>query len=194
VAADGLLLFGRSEVRHAILVRFFSQPGGVWHIRALARQLGHTPQAVGRELERLEQAGVLTSEMIGRARRYRIDEASPIAGEIRALVQKTIGVEAMLRRALAQVPGVEEAFIFGSYAREAEHSASDIDVMVIGRVDRVALSEHLVEIEQQLERYVSVVVYDRPEFERLHRSGNPFLADVFAGPRMPLLPEPKRAA
>ena len=181
-------LFGSSAVRREILEAFFARPGVVAHPRELARQLHRPPQVVGRELRRLQAAGILASEMIGRARRYRVDSTSPIAAEIRSLVAKTIGIEARLRAALAAVPGVEEAQVYGSYARGTERPMSDVDVLVIGSVDRAYLSERLVEIEQDLGREVNVTAYERAEFDALLRAGDPFLIDVFANPRVRLLP------
>ena len=111
------LIFGTSLLRRQVLGALFARRGVEVHPRELARQLGRPPQTVNRELDRLEAAGILVSSRIGRARRYQVDEASPIAAEVRALVVKTIGVEARLRSALVDLPGVEEAFIYGSYAR-----------------------------------------------------------------------------
>lgn len=185
-------LFGSSAVRREILAAFFARPGVVAHPRELARQLRRPPQVVGRELRRLEGTGILTSETIGRARRYRVDEASPIAAEVRSLVAKTIGIEARLRAALASVPGVEEAYLYGSYARGTERPTSDLDVLVVGSVDRAGLSERLVEIEQDLGRDVNITAYGRAELDGLRQAGDPFLADVFASPRIRLVP-PERA-
>jgi predicted nucleotidyltransferase len=184
-----LLLFGSSAVRREILAAFFARPGVVAHPRELARQLRRPPQVVGRELRRLEAAEILTSETIGRSRRYRIDDASPIAAEVRSLVAKTIGIEARLRTALASVPGVEEATLYGSYARGADRPASDLDVLVVGSVDRVRLSERLVELEQALGREINVTAYERTELDALRRAADPFIADVFANPRIRLLPD-----
>ncbi len=182
------LLFGSSAVRREILAAFFARPGVVAHPRELARQLRRAPQVVGRELRRLDAAGILTSETIGRSRRYRVDEASPIATEVRSFVAKTIGIESRLRAALATVPGVEEAHIYGSYARGTERPSSDLDVLVVGAVDRRALSERLVEGEQDLGRDINVTAYERAELDALRRDGDPFIADVFAHPRIRLLP------
>ncbi len=179
-------LFGHSDVRRLILRYFFARPGTVAHVRELARWLGYSPTIVGRELARLEAGGVLTSERIGRARRYRIDERSPIAGEIRSLVQKTIGVEARLARALDGLPGVEEAFIYGSYARGDERATSDLDLLVIGRVDLARLSERISEAEQDLGRDINATAYERSEFDRLVASGDVFVSTVLNGPRIPL--------
>jgi predicted nucleotidyltransferase len=180
-------LFGGSRVRRTILRAFFARPGVTRHVRELARQLGYSATIVGEELDRLERTGILTSERIGRARRYRVDEASPIAAEIRSLVQKTIGVEARVREALADLPGLEEAFLYGSYAAGTERATSDLDLLVIGEVDQQELSERLTEVERDLGRDVNVVTYTRAELERLRDAGDRFTATVLEGPRVPLV-------
>jgi predicted nucleotidyltransferase len=177
------LIFGTSEVRRQILAAFYAGPGLVTHPRELARRLGHPSQVVGRELQRLEEAGILASESVGRARRYRVNAASPIAADVRGLVLRTIGAEALIRAALGGVAGIEEAWIFGSHARGTERSSSDIDLLLIGPVDRAALSERLVEVEQELGRDVNTVVYTRSELADLEAAGDPFALDVLAGPR-----------
>ena len=62
------------------------------------------------------------------------------------------------------------------------------DVLVIGSVDRSELSERLLDLEHDLGRDVNVTAYERSELDALQRTGDPFLADVFSGPRIPLLP------
>ena len=188
-----IALFGRSEVRRHILQRFFSQPETVRHVRDLARELGYSPTIVGRELDRLERTGILTSERIGRARRYSVNEHSPIASEIRSLVQKTIGIEARLAAALAGIAGIEEAFIYGSYARGDERSASDIDLLVVGEVDHEVLTERLADAERDLARDVSVACYGRGELERLRAEGDLFIETVLTGPQVPLIPAAARS-
>ena len=177
------LIFGASEVRRQILAAFYAGPGLVTHPRELARRLGHPSQVVGRELQRLEDAGILASETIGRARRYHVNAASPIAADVRGLVLRTIGVDALIAAALSSVTGVEEAWIVGSHARGTERPSSDIDLLLIGAVDRGALSERLVEVEQELGRDVNVVAYTRLELADLESAGDPFVVDVLAGPR-----------
>jgi predicted nucleotidyltransferase len=184
------LIFGTSALRREVLAAFYARPGLVVHPRELARRLGRSPQVVAREMARLEDAGILTSESVGRARRYQVDGASPIAESVRALVVNTIGVEGRLRAALEDVAGIEEAFIFGSYARRTDRADSDVDVLVIGTPDRRLLAERLVEVEQDLGRDVSVSAYRREELDRLRASGDPFLADVLGGPLVPLIASP----
>jgi predicted nucleotidyltransferase len=180
-------LFGHSAVRKLILRRFFARPNSTGHVRELARELGCSPTIVSRELRRLEEAGVLTSEWIGRTRRYRVDDRSPIASEIRSLVQKTIGVEARLAEALAGIAEIEEAFVYGSYARGEERASSDLDLLVIGSVDQKLLSERVSDAERDLARDINVTSYERAELDRMQAEGDLFVKTMLDGPRKPLI-------
>lgn len=157
-------------------------------MREIARELGRAAPPVSRELRALERDAILTSATIGRARRYRVNERSRIAPQIRTLVQRTLGVEATLRAALRDLDGVEEAFVYGSYASGKERSTSDIDVMVVGDVSRRVLSDRLRPVEETLGRDVNVTRYTRQEFERLRRARDPFVQDVLGGERIQLTP------
>lgn len=159
--------------------------------RELARETGWSPTIIGRELNSLEQAGILRSERIGNLRRYSVDADSPVASEIRSLVQKTIGVEAHLRRALRGIPGIEEAFLYGSYARGAERATSDLDLMILGSVDQELLSDRITDAERDLGRDVNPTTYEPAELERLQREGDQFVRSVLRGPRIQLLPAEK---
>lgn len=181
-----IALFGESAVRREILRTFFARPGILRHVRELARELGWSATVVGQELDQLERTGILTSERIGRARRYRVDDQSPIASEIRSLVQKTIGVEARIRDAIVNLPGIEEAFLYGSYARGDDRATSDLDLFVIGAVDHERLTEGLADVERDLGRDVNVTSYERGELERLRKEGDLFIGRVFEGSRVSL--------
>lgn len=130
---------------------------------------------------------MLRSERIGRTRQYTFDEGSAIATDARALFQKTLGVEALLRSALEDVEGVEEAAIFGSYANRSGGPESDVDVLIIGRPDRSRLSERLARVEEAIGREVNVVRLTRAEFERERGGGSGFLSEVMTGRRIPLV-------
>jgi predicted nucleotidyltransferase len=183
-------LFGESRVRRDILALFFSRPGVVRHAGQLAREIGRVPQVVGRELARLEVAGVLTSEGVGRTRRYRVDERSPIAAELRTLVQKTVGLERRLSQALEDLPGIEEAFVYGSYAAGTDRPTSDVDVLVIGSVDVAEMARRVGDVERELDRDVNVHVYPRDEVRGLLEADDRFIRAVFDGPRIRLVRRP----
>lgn len=72
----------------------------------------------------------------------------------------TFGPGGVLREALSTVPGIERAFIYGSWAARYHGQPgsvpADIDVLVIGSPDRSTLDEVVTEAEQRLRREVNV--------------------------------------
>src|SRR3989441_12263760 len=150
-------LFGRSRVRERILFEFFAKPGTSAHVREMARRVKASAPTVGAELAELARLGVLQTQTVGRSLVYSVNDKSPLLGEIRALVQKTIGIEGLLAKAFEGLAGVDAAYIFGSYAAGTDRASSDVDLLVIGRPNRVALSEKLAPVERAIGRDVNVV-------------------------------------
>jgi predicted nucleotidyltransferase len=184
--SSNIPFFGESLVRRRILGLFFVHPGKRAHVRQVARELGTVASVVGRELRKLEEAGVLKSEAVGRARVYRLNEESGIARDARALFQKTEGIEALLRQALVGVPGIERALLFGSYADRTERPDSDLDVLVVGTPSQSALSEALMPLEDLLGRSIHTTSMSAEEFDR-RRQRPGFLSSVMDRPRIDLL-------
>ena len=175
-------LFGRSRVRDRILLEFFAKPGTSAHVREMARRVKASAPTVGTELAELARLGVLQTQTVGRSLVYSINERSPLLGEIRALVQKTIGIEGLLAKALQDLAGVEAAYIFGSYAAGSDRAGSDVDLLVIGRPNRVALSEKLALVERTIGRDVNVVTKPEAQVRARRRSGDPFWRQVLGKP------------
>lgn len=143
-------ILGKSALRRDILAWLFARPGVVVHPRELGRQLNRAPQPVARELARLQTAGILTSETVGRARRYRVDNDSPIASGVESLIanspdvkqadsgsEPTTAAERIMDshreaiEALMRKHGVQRLEVFGSAARDDfDPERSDIDLLV----------------------------------------------------------------
>ena len=175
-------LFGRSRVRDRILLEFFAKPGTSCHVREMARRVKASAPTVGTELAELARLGVLQTHTVGRSLVYSVNERSPLLGEIRALVQKTIGVEGLIAKAFEELSGVDAIYIFGSYAAGTDRAGSDVDLLLIGRTNRVALSEKLAPVERTIGREVNVVTKTEAQVRERKRSGDPFWRQVLGKP------------
>ena len=175
-------VFGRSRVRDRILLEFFARPGSPAHVREMARRVNASAPAVGAELAQLARLGILQTQTVGRSLVYSINERSPLVGEIRGLVQKTIGIEGLIRKAIEGLPGIDAAYIFGSYAAGADKAQSDVDLLVVGRPDRVALSEELAPVERAIGRDVNVVTKTEAQLRERRRGGDAFWRQVLGKP------------
>jgi predicted nucleotidyltransferase len=165
----------------ARLVRYFAvNPESAPHVRALERITGLGPASLKNELDRLLTLGLLVRRQDGNKVRYAADDETPLWAQFRALVRELSTPEDVLPYALAEVEGVEGAFIFGSFAKGSAREESDVDVMVLGdRIDEPSLFRHIVEASVLLGREVNVVQATRDEF----RNGQRFFRNVAREPK-----------
>ena len=81
------LLFG--AYRHRVLSLLLLRPGDSFHVRMIARLTGIPAGSLHRELRQLAAAGLLTAEPVGNQIHYSANEASPVFGELAAVLEKT---------------------------------------------------------------------------------------------------------
>lgn len=189
-------LFSDSQSR--LFKWLFGQPERGYHLNELRRLTGLGSASLQRELNKLADAGLVRSERVGNLRRFQANPESPVYGELVALTRKMLGLEPMLREALAPLaPKLETAFIYGSVAKGTDTAQSDIDLMLVGR--NLLLSkvlELLVPLEAQLGRKISPTLLTPAEFKRRRAERDAFVNRVLSQPTLPLIgemPEPARA-
>ena len=176
-----------SNVRVALLTHFFSHPDERFYARELARRLDEHYNAVWRELGNLEAVGLLSSEENAAAKYYRLNPEFPIYEELKRIILKTTGLGQTLRQALERLGVVEWAFIYGSVAAGEEDLLSDIDLMLVGEVDLMVLSEVISGLEDRVGREINYTILSRAELVHRSAEGEPFIANVFAGPKIMLI-------
>ncbi len=171
------LLF--SGYRRQILALLLLRPDEHFYVREIARLTGVVPGSLHRELKQLHEAGLLLREEVGNQVRYYADRECPIFEELASIFRKTSGLADVLREALQPLDDmVELAFVFGSVAQGQERSGSDIDLLVLGPVDFIAVAGALVETHARLGREVNPVVMRREEYARKYHAGDRFVRRV----------------
>lgn len=155
------------------------------HGRALGQRTGLTPRSLQTELVRLERLGVLQRRPDGRLVRYELNEGSPRWRALRGLVRALADPADVLRSALADVPGVATAFVFGSIARGDFREDSDVDVFILDDgVPEDLLARRTLDAGVLLQREVSVVQMTAGELRSRAMAGSGFILDVLRGPKL----------
>ena len=184
--ALGALVTSRARVE--ILKLLLLNPADRRYLREVA-SLTHQPvRAAQRELARLESAGLLTATTEGNRKYYQANRASPIFPELKALLIKTVGLGDLLRQHLQEKSdSIRLAFVFGSYARGSDGSASDIDVMVVGSIGGKELAKLLAPVRHASGRELNTVCMTPQEFRLKARQGSPFLEEILREPKIFLI-------
>jgi predicted nucleotidyltransferase len=176
-----------SKALAAVVIYFVLHPDRALHFRALQRVTRVSSRSLQHEIARLEALGMVRRERDGRLVRYRAVAGHPRWSVLRQMIREFAHPAEVLRVALAEVSGIEAAFIFGSFARGDTHAESDVDVFVLSdrmdyEDDRLDLAEATLESSALLNREVNAIRYTPEKLAR--RSSGGFLRSVLAGSKM----------
>lgn len=181
------MLYLRSKARQRLLAYYFTNPKTRRHLRDLAERLRIDPSNLSRELGRLEREGLFRSEVSGRQKYFQLNREYPLFDEVRSIVAKTIGAVPLITQSLKKIDGIEEAYLYGSFARNRQDAVSDIDVLVIGNPRGDVLAEAVQKLERQLGREINYTVLTRKELESRRARKDAFLENVLHNKRLSLV-------
>jgi len=175
-----VLLFG-SKTRADVITLFIMHPDESFYVRQIAGLLHQSTTPVVRELARLEQMGLLTSENRANAKYFSMNRQSPIFSELQSLVLKTAGLADVLKKTLKSLADLSFAFVYGSFASGEMGPKSDVDLFMIGNVPLPVLTRAVRTAESKLGREVQYSIFDGEEFLRKLKKGDDFIRQVVLG-------------
>jgi predicted nucleotidyltransferase len=142
--SPALLPLFRSRHQAELLMWLYLHPDTEYGVSDLAGRLEVPLSTLHREVVRLDEAGLIASRTLGRNRLIRANAEHPAAGALAQLLEVTFGPRVVIAEEFA-IPGACEVVIFGSWAARYEGQPGppphDIDVLVVGKVDRADLYE-----------------------------------------------------
>ncbi|HEX7135259.1 MAG TPA: ArsR family transcriptional regulator [Iamia sp.] len=164
----------RTDAQARILAVLFERRGVSRPLGQVARRAGVPMSTASREVDRLVESGLVTVEKAGRMRIVSANWDLPWAEELASILSQTVGIDGRIARALSDVPGIDEAFLFGSWVGTANPNPNDIDLLIVGRPDRRAVRDALRPIEDTIHLYLNPTIIDPSEWEH----DGPFVATV----------------
>ncbi len=188
VAAPSLAPILRSGTQGRILARLFGDPDTEHTLTELAEGAGTSFPTAHREINRAEQAGIVSIRRVGPARLVRANTAHPLFRALQQLLLATFGPPVVIARRFAGIEGGRAVLIFGSwaarYAGEPGRAPNDIDVLVLGDADRDAIDDAAEDAEREIGLPVQATVRS---LEQWQRSGESFITEVKRRALLPVL-------
>ncbi len=151
-----------SKTRLRLLVRFFINVANQGYLRGLADEFNESTNAIRKELNNLTDAGYLHKITSGNKVQYQADPNHPLFLMLQRIIQKYIGLDAMVAMVLERMGVVEKIIVIGDYAKGID--SGSIEVVVVGEELNTEYLEQLaIKIEQQIERKVNFRFEDKYE-------------------------------
>lgn len=134
-------------------------------MRSLATEFGESTNCIRIELNRLAEAGLLSSEESGNKIKYKANEAHPLFPEIRSIVGKYLGLDQLLEKVIHKLGDLKHAYIVGDYAQGVDSGI--IELVLVGNLDQEYVHLLLRKAEEIIHRKCQLILINEDQFESL---------------------------
>lgn len=169
----------RSQITQKVLNYFFLNPNESLYVNELSRRLELDKRNLVKKLRELEHIGILKSEKKANLRVFSVDRKFPLYKEYQRIILKTVGIEERLRQIIRAIPGLKEAYIYGSYAEDKMDAHSDLDLLVIGNHEIRSFQGKITFLQREINREINTVHIGEEEFRNKMDMKDPFLSGIF---------------
>jgi DNA-binding transcriptional ArsR family regulator len=184
-----LLPLLRSQTQGSLLAQLYLHPEVEYSLTDLARMTGVSVKTIHHEADRLAEAGLITSRRVGNLRLVSADVTHRLVKPLTDLLIATYGPIPVLSELLADVSGVDRAYIYGSWAARHEGRPgpvpADLDVLIVGDADLDQLDDVARAARQRLGFEVNV--HRVSALSWTAQREDPFLAHVRSQPLVELV-------
>jgi predicted transcriptional regulator len=155
-----------SKTRIKLLTRLFLNSNTYGHLRGLQSEFGESSNAIRIELNRFEQAGLLTSHSESNRKVYAANTAHPLFPEINSLLRKHLGLDQIIEKVIERLGLVEEVYLTGDFACGKE--SQSIEMLIIGEnIDTVYLNELIAKSQKLIKRIMQYTLLTPSEYIKL---------------------------
>lgn len=174
-----------SKVRIKILELFFSDLREMYHVRGIVREIKEEINAVRRELQKLDEAGILKKEPRGNRVYYWVRRDHPFFGDLLSMVSKSTGVGAEIIKNRNKIGKVSFVMFSGAFARRISRKhEEDVDILVVGDVVLPELATLIRVEESKRAKEINYTAMTKEEFEFRKKRRDPFLLGILSRSRV----------
>ncbi len=186
-AANSSKYLFTSATRFLLIQKLFYFPLEMYYVRQLTRSLKLQINALRRELNHLEQAGLVSKEQRSNRLYYLANPNSPLYFDLICLAHKTSNLGESLYKKQNQLGELKQVFYSRNFLlnQSRPENYEQIDIILVGKFILQEL-ETLINTEQILRGYeVNYMVMDENELQLRKQRRDPFIIDFFL--QMPIL-------
>ncbi len=157
-----------NKTRLKLLVRFFLNSDSRCHLRGLEEEFDESTNAIRIELNRFEEAGLLSSNMVGNKKVFLANHGHPLYNDIHRIVRKHLGLDRIVEQVVEKLGSVNRAFLTGDLAAGIDNRT--IDLTLVGSdIDAEYLDACIRKAETLIKRTIHCQVLHEKEEKRYLR-------------------------
>lgn len=154
-----------SKTRIKLLLKFFLNSNTTAYLRSLEGEFGESSNGIRVELNKFEEAGMLSSTIKGNKKIFQANTNHPLFKEIHSIILKYVGIDQIVEKVVERLGDVEEVYLVGQFARGIDSEI--IDLVFLGDVDKSYLVELVDRVEDVINRKIRYLVYRSSDVSKI---------------------------
>lgn len=154
-----------SKTRVKLLLKFFLNSDTTAYLRSLESEFGESPNGIRIELNRFEEAGMLSSSAQGNKKIFQANTTHPLFKEIHNIILKYVGIDQIIENVIERLGEVEKVYLVGKFARGIDSDI--IDLVFLGNVDKNYLIELVDKVEDIIQRKIRYLIYKETDISKI---------------------------
>lgn len=147
------------------MLKFFLNTSNRGYLRGLETEFGESTNAIRLELNRFEQAGLLTSSTDGMRKMFQANTRHPLFADINSLVRKYVGMDEIIERVINHLGNPQEVYLMGDLALGLD--SDELNLLIIGNgIDHDYLEQLTGKAQKMVARKIGYLVFTPEEFSQ----------------------------
>jgi hypothetical protein len=151
-----------SKTRIKLLLKFFLNSNTRSYLRSLETEFGESTNAIRIEINRFEQAGMLSAEVVGNKKMFRANLEHPLFNEIHTILLKYVGLDRIVEDVIERLGNVKRVYVVGEFSKGLDSDL--IDLVLVGDIDTNYLVNLIEKTEKLVSRKIRYIIYSEAEF------------------------------
>ena len=150
-----------SKTRIKLLLKFFLNSKNSAYLRNLESEFGESTNAIRGELNRFEEAGLLTSNISGNKKLFRANTRHPLFSDIQRILIKYVGLDQIIDEVVEKLGDVKEVYLAGELSKG--NDSPIIDLIFIGELNKKYLLRLIEKAEEMVHKKIRYIIYSQQE-------------------------------
>ena len=153
-----------SKTRIKLLMKFFLNSKSRSYLRNLESEFGESTNSIRLELNKFEQAGLLTTEVDGNKKFFRANTRHPLFRDIHNILLKHVGFDKIIERVVNKLGSMEKLYVTGDFANGIDNPIIDL-IFVGDNINKEYLVSLVEKTETLISKRIRYVVFGLVEFD-----------------------------
>lgn len=152
-----------SKTRIKLLLKFFLNSKTSSYLRNLEGEFGESTNSIRLELNKFEEAGLLSTSTSGNKKLFKANVKHPMFRDIQNILMKYTGLDKIVEQVIEKLGNVESVYLVGELAKGLDSPI--IDLILIGDINKSYLLNLTEKTEKLIHKKVRFVIFSTEEFK-----------------------------